>query len=74
MSQLQQVNGTIYSQTVCFVWTPSAYTLLKKRGHMRPRPHVVRAIGSQCVLNASWVHSHLYLALTTCDRITQDTR
>ena len=23
-------------------------------------------------LNASWVHSHLYLELSTCDQITQD--
>ncbi len=50
------------------------YTLLKECGHMRPRPppNVVWAIGSQCVLNASWVHSHLYLELTTCVQITRN--
>ncbi len=26
----------------------------------------------KCLLNASWVRSHLYLRLSTCDRITQD--
>lgn len=46
-----------------------ANTLLKERGHMRPRPplDLVWAIGSQCILNASWVHS-LYWKLSTCDR------
>lgn len=25
----------------------------------------------KCVLNATWVHSHLYLRLAACDRITR---
>lgn len=49
-----------------------AYTLLKECGHKQPRPppNVVCAIGSQCAPDASWVHSHLYLELSTYDGIT----
>ena len=35
----------------------------------RQPANVNSVIGFQCALNASWVHSQLYLELSTCDQI-----